>query len=392
MVTMKFRHLLSVIPFFVVLVLLPLTASPLQSPRNLGLESALREIDAQISADFARDETGGVSVGVIAGGGLVWTKHLGFADVEKKRVATNDTAYRIGSITKQFTALMLLQLVERGTMSLSDPLEKYVPEVRRLTGGRPGTRPITLLQVASMMSGLAREPGCANSSVGPVSVWKQKVIECLPTTQYQFDPGTQYLYSNIGYATLGLALERASAQPYTAYVRERILVPLGMSRTSFEPTADIRKNLAHGYMRQTAQSKPDRTVPDRQLDGRGYRVPNGALFSTVTDLAKFAAWELGDGPASLLKKETQDANYAGTYAGAEQLSRGYGIGFMVERRGNLVFIGHNGSTDGFVSAMFVHRLTKTAVIVLHNGDGGSFNPTTEAYQALEKIVAAASVR
>jgi len=356
------------------------------------MDAAFREVDQKIAADFAKDGAGGVSVGVLVDAKLAWSHHYGFADAEARRVATNDTDYRIGSITKQFTAVMLLQLVERGTLNLTDPLEKYVPEVRGVTDAHPGTPPITLLQVGTMMSGLAREPGCADSSVGPVSGWKQKVLDCLPTTKYQYEPGTQYLYSNIGYATLGLALERAAQQPYLAYVPEHLLVPLGMTRSALEPTPEVRQDLAHGYSHVAGQTALNRAGPDRELDGRGFRVPNGAIFSTINDLTKFAAWELGAGPDGIIKKATQDANYARVYSGAGPLSSGYGLGFMAERRGNLVFIGHSGSTGGFLSAVFVHRASKTAVIILHNGDGGSFNPSTEAYSALELIARAAGAK
>ena len=178
------------------------------------------------------------------------------------------------------------------------------------------------------------------------------------------------------------------------YVTDHILTPLGLTRTGFEPTDDLRANLAHGYTKRGATGIPDRTTPDRELDGRGFRVPNGALFSTIDDMAKFAAWELGDGPASLLNPATQSANYARIYttadnpAGGLTLTSFYGLGFMARRTGNDVFIGHSGSTTGFLSAVFVNRPTKTAVIVLHNGDGGSFQPEREALRALEKIVGA----
>ena len=129
------------------------------------LESALKEIDTTIAADFAKDGVGGISVGVVSGNKLVWSKHYGYAETETKRVADNDTVYRMGSVTKQFTALAMLQLVEQGKMRLTDPLEKFVPEVKQVKDARVGTPPITLLQVSTMHSGLAREPGCANHSV-----------------------------------------------------------------------------------------------------------------------------------------------------------------------------------------------------------------------------------
>ena len=124
--------------------------------------------------------------------------------------------------------------------------------------------------------------GTKTSSQGAavLSAWQKIVIDCLPQTTYANEPGTTYLYSNIGYASLGLAIERAGGKPFTDQVTERILNPLGMNRSAFEPNASIMHDLAHGYRRQN--DKADRSAPDRELEGRGYRVPNGALFSTVT--------------------------------------------------------------------------------------------------------------
>ncbi len=331
------------------------------------LHSALAELDTSIAADFAKDGVGGISIGVVSGSKLVWSKQYGYAETETKRAPTNDTVYRIGSITKQFTALALLQLVEDGRMRLTDPLEKYVPELKSIKNTPAGTPPITLLQVATMHAGLAREPGCSEHSVGPLSVWQKKVIDCLPGTTYVNEPGTTFLYSNIGYASLGLAIERAAGKPFTAFVTERILKPLGMTRTGWEPSADLRKDLAHGYQKPRAGAAT-RAAADRELEGRGYRVPNGALFSTVNDLAKFVAWELGEGPSGILKKETQEANYARVFVSSPWFASGYGVGFQVARSGDIVLLGHGGSTAGYHASALVNRGSKVGVIVLRNCD------------------------
>jgi len=362
--------------------------TPVQAPAG-EFGAAIAAIDARIASEFAKDGVGAVSIGVVSGAKLIWSKHYGHAEQVTKRAADNDTDYRIGSITKQFTVLALLQLVEQGKMRLSDPIEKYVPEIRSVQGAPPGASPITLLQVATMMSGLAREPGCANHSEGPLSVWQKKVLECLPATRYEFEPGTQFLYSNIGYATLGLAIERAGGTPYTAQVEERIFKPLGMSRSAFEPTA-LRQNLAHGYVRTGANTVPNRSRADAELDGRGYRVPNGAIFSTINDLAKFVAWELGEGPA-LIKKETQDANYLRVYSATDtrntlSMTSGYGLGFQVQRRGDVVMLGHGGSTAGYLAAAFFNRSKKVGVVVLRNCDSCPITPTTVAAYSLEQLV------
>lgn len=336
-------------------------------PAPAALQAALAELDTDIAADFANDGVGGISVGVVSGSRLVWSKQYGYAETETKRAPTNDTVYRIGSITKQFTALALLQLVEDGRMRLTDPLEKYVPEIKAVRNAPAGTPPITLLQVATMHAGLAREPGCSEHSVGPLSVWQKKVIDCLPGTTYVNEPGTTFLYSNIGYASLGLAIERAAGKPFTAFVTDRILKPLGMTRTAWEPTPELRTNLAHGYQKPR-EGAATRGAADRELEGRGYRVPNGALFSTVNDLTKFVAWELGDGPVGILKKETQDANYARVFASGASFSSGYGVGFQVSRRGDVVLLGHGGSTAGYHASALVNRAARIGVIVLRNCD------------------------
>ncbi|MGE5833990.1 MAG: serine hydrolase domain-containing protein [Acidobacteriota bacterium] len=362
----------------------PPVAAVGQAPAQLT--ATLADLDAQLTADFAKDGIGGVSVGVVSGAALVWSKHYGYADMEEREAPTNDTAYRIGSITKQFTALALLQLVAQGKMRLTDPLEKYVPEVKQVQKKFEGTPPITLLQVATMHSGLSREPGCANHSVGPVSSWQKIVADCLPATSYANEPGTTFLYSNIGYASLGLAIERAGGQLYVDQVTERILKPLGMTRSAFEPNPTIQHDLAHGYQRQN--DKPNRSAPDRELEGRGYRVPNGALFSTVNDLSKFAAWELGEGPAAILPKAVQDANYNRAFFSNATMTSGYGVGFMIARRGDTVMLGHGGSTAGYHSSVMVHRPSKLGVIVLRNCDSCPVDATPVSVRFLERLVAA----
>jgi D-alanyl-D-alanine carboxypeptidase len=364
-------------------------ALPLASQRAVPahLEPILAQVNASLSAEMAKDGIGGLSIGVVSGSRLVWSQHYGYAETETKRVPDNDTSYRIGSITKQFTALALLQLVEQGKLRLTDPLERFVPEITQVKNPPAATPPITLLQVVTMHSGLAREPGCANHSVGPVSAWQKIVVTCLPQTMYANEPGTTYLYSNIGYASLGLAIERAGGRPFVDLVTDGILKPLGMTRSAFEATPTIRANLAHGYQRRR-DGTANRTAPDRELEGRGYRVPNGALFSTMNDLARFVAWELGEGPAGILAKAAQDANYARAFFSNAAMTAGYGVGFQVVRRGDVVMLGHGGSTAGYHASALVHRPSKIGVIALRNCDSCPVDAGPVAARTLEQLARA----
>src|SRR5689334_4333979 len=132
--------------------------------RALGQASPIRPIngietvDSLVSAEFAKDSIGSITVGVIAGSELVWTRSVGFADMKTRRLANRNTVYRIGSITKPFTAVMLMQLVAAGRVQLSDPVEKYLPEIKQIASKPAGAAPFTFLQLATMTAGLAREP------------------------------------------------------------------------------------------------------------------------------------------------------------------------------------------------------------------------------------------
>jgi D-alanyl-D-alanine carboxypeptidase len=264
-----------------------------------------------------------------------------------------------------------------------------VPEVRQIKDQRAGRPPIVLQQVATMYAGLAREPGCRNHSVGPNADWQKIVLTCLPDTSYVNDPGSTYLYSNIGYATLGLAIERAGGVPLVDQIATRILKPLGMAHSALEATPAVRTNLAHGYVR-ASNGSASRTVPDRELDGRGYRVPNGALFSTVSDLAKFVAWELGEGPAGILNANTQEANYRQEFpAGA---NAGYGVGFQSLHGSAGPVLGHGGSTAGYHSAALFHRASKLGVIVLRSCDSCPVDAGPVASRAIGQLIAASAIR
>jgi hypothetical protein len=199
------------------------------------LRPRLPEVDSLISAEFGRRPVGSVTAGVVAGKELIWTKSYGDADMEKKTPADADTVYRIGSITKMFTALMLEQLVEAGKAHLSDPVEKYFPEIKTVQGRNPDAPPITLIQLATHTSGLGREPDNTETYVtGALADWEKTLISALPHTHYILEPGTRFSYSNIGYAVLGAALSRAAGESYTAYVPRHIFQQLGMAHTALE--------------------------------------------------------------------------------------------------------------------------------------------------------------
>jgi CubicO group peptidase (beta-lactamase class C family) len=343
-------------------------------------------IDTLASIELRQDDVGAVTAGVVSGEKLAWTKSYGYADMEHKIPANKDTVYRIGSITKQFTALMLLQLVEQGKVQLSDPVEKYFPEINRVPGQIGGEAPITIGQLATHTSGLGREPAdLAKYVSGSVSDWEAILISALPQVKYDFRPGERFSYSNVGYAILGAALSRAAGQPYTEYVAQHIFKPLGMNHTAFEPNDQITAQLAVGYDYDPKSLSLDTETPMREHRGRGYKVPNGAIYTTVGDLAKFLSFELGHGPESVLQEGSLDQNFRSARPINGNPRSAYGIGFSELHLGTLIVDGHDGEVAGYTAAAFVDRASDTGVVVLRNVSGGPFNADRLALRALSCV-------
>jgi CubicO group peptidase (beta-lactamase class C family) len=327
---------------------------------------ALAKIDALFAAEYAQTGAGSIVAGVVSGSELIWSKAYGLANHESRKAATTDNLYRIGSITKQFTSVAFLQLVKSGKVRLTDPVEKYVPEINQVQNRHEGLPPITLLQLATHTSGLSREPDNMETYVtGPVASWDKTLLAALPHVHYAYEPGTRQVYSNIAVGTLGLALGRASGTAYTEYVTQNVIEPLGLKSTTFEPDQELLQRAATGYVLR--DGRPDSTVPSRELrTGRGYKVPNGALFTTVGDLARFVSFELGHGPSGVLAKETLKDNFSRIYGADGQLGGGFGIGFQAARKGELVLTGHGGSVAGFIAGAYFHTASDTGLVYLRN--------------------------
>ena len=343
-------------------------------------------VDSLVSAEFAKDSIGSITVGVIAGSQLVWTRSVGYADMKTRRPANRNTVYRIGSITKPFTAVMLMQLVAAGKVQLSDPVERYLPEVKQIASKPPGASPFTFLQLATMTAGLAREPEEVGPFwTGPVSTWERTLLAALPHTNYISFPGTEYSYSNIGYAILGAALGRIAGQPYVDWEREHVFRPLGMERTRFEIDPTIASDVAVGYEVKGDGTLDDRTAAQEAREGRGYKVPNGAIFTTVDDLARFVVFELSRGPESVLPRSMLDEAFEGIVATDRDLEIGYGLGFMAMRRDDYSFLGHNGSVAGYLASMYYDRGMKLGVVVFRNVIGGKEQPNRLAIDILSLL-------
>ena len=154
-------------------------------------EAAIANFDAEVAAGVAKDAAGCVSVAVFMGNKVIWSKGYGWADIENRVPAGADTIGRIGSITKSFTAVVLMELAERGILGIDDPVEKYFPEIKGLADPPENMRPITFRMLASHTAGLVREPQLEDAASGSIYFWQDKILQSIPKTRFQTAPLTR---------------------------------------------------------------------------------------------------------------------------------------------------------------------------------------------------------
>ena len=333
------------------------------------LQAAIAAFDAEVAAGVAEDAGGCVSVAVFIGDEVIWAKGYGWADIENRIAATPDTIGRTGSISKSFTAVLLMQLAERGVLDIDDPVIEYFPAVAGLAGapegpedpeGPEGMDPITFRMLASHTAGLIREPELRGAAAGPIQGWEGKVLASIPHTRFQTAPRTEYAYSNIGFGILGLAASRAAGAPFMGLVEELVFKPLGMGSSTFiVNTPELAARLAVGYSRNRATGALSAEQATREHFGRGYKVPNGGIYSTVIDMAKFAAAMMGESPVAILS-EASRREMLTPQAPAES----YGLGFQVRERDGVTVAGHGGSVAGYNAGLWFDPDSKVGVAML----------------------------
>lgn len=337
---------------------------------------ALEAFAARLEADVSSDSVGSIAAAVVADGRVVWEGAFGAADAAEGRAATPATIYRIGSLTKTMTALTLMRLVEAGVVSLDDTVAAYVPEVARLAGRRRDAPPITLRALASHTAGLEREPSSSLAARGRRGRWDRKVLSSIPLTEARSDPGERYLYSNIGYAILGLAMERAAGAPFEDLVRDLVLEPIGMRSTSFAVPEGERERLAAGYV-NLPDGTVDPRVPRAEHRGRGYKVPSEGLYSTTGDLARLILALIAESPHPLLDPDSR-ATLLTDQTPDPDPRTGYAIGLHLTRVGDTLLASHSGRVAGYTSYLVFDPATGAGVVLLRNYNRGATNLAAEA--------------
>ncbi len=331
-------------------------------------EAALARFDAEVAASVAEDAGGSVSVAVFAGSEVIWAKGYGWADIEGRRAADARTIGRTGSISKSFTAILMMQLVERGIIELDDRVSDYFPEIEGLIERPAEAQAITFRMLASHTAGLVREPGLEGAASGAIYGWEDKVLASIPTTAYQTAPLTEYSYSNIGFGMLGLALSRAAGVPFMELVETLIIRPLGMESTTFIlDSPDLLARMSVGYARDRDTGELTSEQATLEHFGRGYKIPNGGVYSTVHDLAALGAALMGEGDVQILSEKSRSEMF-----NPQAPATGYGLGlFLYDSDERPPLVGHSGSVAGYNAHFAFDPQTKLGVSMFRTT---SYNP------------------
>ena len=313
----------------------------------------IQQIDAYITRTMRSARFPGVAVGIVKGDRVVYLRAFGRADPSGRRV-TPQTPFLIGSVTKSFTALAVLQLVDAGRVELDAPVQRYVPWFR--VGDSTISSRITVRQLLTMTSGLPQ--------VYETQFWTdrddralERTVRLLATKQLTGEPGRTFGYSNANYETLGLIVQVVSGESYENYVKRHILDPLDMRDSFLSQDEAFGRGMASGYRWWFGIPVPV-TLPYRRAE-----LPAGYIIASTQDMMHYLIAELNDGRygnTSVLSRRGMALRHA---AGP---GNSYGLGWEFVRFGERTLINHDGGTANFQSSLFIDPAAGVGVYVAAN--------------------------
>jgi len=341
------------------------TSSVFPTPERLqqdGYAEIGRWLDRDMPGRIKRSGITGIAITLVDGADIVVQREYGFADKASGRRVTADTLFRAGSVTKSFTSVGVMQMVEQGKLALDAPLRDAIPEFS-IQSHRGNDDDVTLRKVLSHHAGLPSDmiDGMWDENPEPFT----HVVDLLKDQYLTSEPGTVFSYSNIGFSLAGQALQLASGRPYTRYIEQQILEPLEMHSSSFDLGADP-ENLSLGYVKGKPVTEYD--IRDK---------PAGALIATAADLAQFVKAVIAGGDTDesyngkrLLQPETvKEMLTPPVYQSPFSVSNPVALGWF-RVPGVLPFgddmVMHNGQTMAHSALVQIGTERKLGVVILSN--------------------------
>lgn len=337
-----------------------------QARPSLGLSE--RELAARVHEILNRHPAVGLAVGVVRNGSLEFFSGHGMADIASQAPITEDTVFRIGSITKTFTAIAIMQLWEQGFVDLDAPANDYL-RAFKLIPAEAGFRPATIRHLLTHTAGVPEEAhrlDFLRHDYGETVGLRER-----PPTLAEYyggglrlvaEPGARFAYGDHGIATLGQIVEDVSGQPLDRYFRECIFEPLGMVDTDVLRSPRVCERLATGY---TLGSRGPRAVPDRHL----IPAAAGSIYSTTRDMARYLAALLSGGRnehGSILEPATMTSMFEPHYQPDPRIP-GLGLSFFRADVGGHVAVEHQGILPGFNAQIWVAPGDGIGLVAFTNG-------------------------
>lgn len=309
-------------------------------------------IERKIENYIENDDYQG-TVLVAKDGKILFKKAYGYADREEKINNTIKTQFLIGSLTKSFVAVSVLQLVEDGLLDLNEPIRTYIPELKDDLG-KNLTLHILLKHQSGLVPHLERIMDFEDKDVS-----SQEIIEIINTSSLSFTPTSEYQYSNLNYTLSAIAIEKVTGKSYAQVLLERTFKPLKMNDSGVERKHDKPKNRAKGYRKTTFGIKNDENIVS-------YALGSGDIFSTVEDLYK---WDQALYGNTLLSEKSKSLLFDGENTAFGNYGYGFRIAEYQRGKNNLkngILMRHGGTMDGFMSNLHRYSDDKLTVIILGN--------------------------
>ncbi len=344
----------------------------------LALQPAAGDPWSRVAALYRQrvQQTGivGSSLMFVKDGKVVHNAFEGLQDRTTRRPVDEDTIYHWASITKTFTGVAIVQLRDRGLLSLDDPAVKYVPELRQVNNPFGDMSQVTIRQLMSHSAGFRSGtwPWGGDQPWHPFEPtrWEQ-VTAMFPYTEILFKPGTQYRYSNPGVIFLGRIIELLSGDDYEVYIAKNLFMQLGMTRSFFDRAPyHLVAHRSHSY------TGTDQGVTEQRFDfDSGITVSNGGLNAPLGDMAKWLAFLIGGAAANdgVLKRASLDEMFtpqirARDGEGGSGSDVQAGLSCFIENHAGVELVGHSGDQNGFISHLYIHRRSSSGYIVSFNTD------------------------
>ena len=339
---MSLRHFFACVVFLIFL--FAHISTQAQSPATTAA------VSEYVKAEMQRQHIPGLSLLVVKDGKIVRAEGFGLANVELQVPVKPETIFQSGSVGKQFTATAVMMLVEEGKIGLDDPLTKY------FTDAPASWKDVTVRELLSHTAGFGDYPKDFDLRKDWTEDEELKLIESIPPA---YPPGTKWEYSNFGYVTLGILIHRVTGEFYGDFLQQRIFQPLGMQSARIISEADIVPNRSAGYRLVNGKLKNQEWVSPVVNT-----TADGSLYFSILDLAK---WDAALYTEKLLKRSSLDLMWTPVKLKNGQPNQGdYGFGWVIEQRAGHRCINHDGSWQGFETAIARYVDDQLTVVVLAN--------------------------